>query len=192
VALEDAVHPLQSLSRVCAPPWHYTALDGSEQDAVETLGLFHAHAVEAFRGRDEETDAVLDLWDRVLGGLAANPESLVGILDWVSKKFLLETFMESEDLEWSDPWLLAQDLEYHQADPRASLGLAMASDSGGPWEPDTGDAALMTPPRRTRARKRSELMDRASTADRHYTIDWDHVQVRGEIMEALMDPYEWE
>ena len=34
-------------------------------------------------------------------------------LDWVAKRFLLGTFQEAEQLEWSDPWLQSIDLEYH-------------------------------------------------------------------------------
>ena len=34
-------------------------------------------------------------------------------VDWVAKKFLLETLQEAEGLEWTDPWLQSIDLEYH-------------------------------------------------------------------------------
>ena len=188
--LENAVGTLQSLSRVCAPPWRYTNYDGREEDAVETLGLFLARARQAFEGRDGETDAVLVLWERVLDGLAGELDDLVGILDWVSKKYILERFMENEGLNWSDPWLLAQDLEYHQADPQASLGLALGTPDGN-WDPQDAEAATLHPPERSRARHRSELMRQASLIGKAYSIDWDHVQVSGEIMVPLMDPYAW-
>ena len=34
-------------------------------------------------------------------------------VDWVAKKFLLTAFREEEKLSWTDPWLQAIDLEYH-------------------------------------------------------------------------------
>jgi hypothetical protein len=34
-------------------------------------------------------------------------------VDWVAKKELLSALREVEQLAWSDPWLLAIDLEYH-------------------------------------------------------------------------------
>jgi proteasome accessory factor A len=190
VALEDAVSTLQSLSRKCSPSWRYTAYDGGEEDAVDTLGLFLECARREFNGRDEETDGILDLWTRVLDALASDPDDLVGILDWVSKKFLLERFMENEGLDWNDPWLLAQDLEYHQADPSASLGLALATPEDR-WDPLEAETAAVRPPARSRARRRSELMRRAGSNGKSYSVDWDHVQITGEIMVPLIDPYEW-
>ena len=38
-------------------------------------------------------------------------------VDWVAKKFLLNALQEEEKLAWSDPWLQAIDLEYHNINP---------------------------------------------------------------------------
>ena len=37
-------------------------------------------------------------------------------VDWAAKKFLLNALQEEEKLAWSDPWLQAIDLEYHNLD----------------------------------------------------------------------------
>ncbi len=49
------------------------------------------------------------------------PEALIGGVDWITKKWLLETFMDAEGVGWDDPWLLSLDLEYHNIDPAKGL-----------------------------------------------------------------------
>ena len=63
-----------------------------------------------------ETDWVLTEWEDTLNVLEADPMSLTDRLDWVAKKWLLETFAEEEGVAWDDPWLQSLDLEYHNID----------------------------------------------------------------------------
>ena len=42
---------------------------------------------------DEETDWLLESWRFTLDALPNKPEALIGGVDWISKKWLLETFM---------------------------------------------------------------------------------------------------
>src|SRR5207248_8186979 len=69
--------------------------------------------------RSAETDWLLESWSFVLEALDKNPQSLIGGVDWITKRWLLETFMESEKLKWDDCWLQSIDLEYHNIDPRS-------------------------------------------------------------------------
>ena len=138
IALLDAVPALRAISRRPAGPWRVALSDGSEADALEILGQFRARALQRFGGRDAETDGVLALWARAERGLAGDSNSLIGLLDWVTKRHLLEAFRQSENLAWDDPWLEAQDLEYHQIDPERSLGLAVADLNGPMGEKTSG------------------------------------------------------
>ena len=54
-----------------------------------------------------------------------NPKLLIGGVDWISKKWLLETFREAESLTWHDPWLQSLDLEYHNINPARGLFFAL-------------------------------------------------------------------
>jgi proteasome accessory factor A len=190
VALRDAVATLRALSRQPDGPWRVTREDGTEADAVELLGQFRGRAQARFGGRDPETDAVLALWERVERGLAGDVGSLVGLIDWVTKRHLLEAFRQSEGLAWNDPWLEAQDLEYHQIDPERSLGLA-AADLGGPWAENLDDpAALAAPPPGTRAQRRAALMRRFAESGKLAVVDWDYVVEEGEEAVPLLDPYQ--
>ncbi len=189
MVLADAVGTLRALSHQLTPPWRVKLANGKECDAVELLGAFQAHAATRFRGQDAETDAILDLWARVQAGLASDLGSLVGVVDWVTKHHLLETFRRSEGLEWGDPWLQAQDLEYHHLDPERSLGLALA-DLSGPWSADLDDPdALETGPIDTRAGWRGNVLRKLAQSDDYYEVDWERVDSpKGSVM--MLDPFQ--
>ena len=189
VVLADAVGTLRTLSRQVNAPWRVTLQNQSDADAVEVLSRFRQRAVTQFAGRDAETDAVLNLWARVEQGLTRDVNELVGVIDWVTKHHLLETFRREEKLRWNDPWLEAQDLEYHQIDPERSLGLALA-DLNGPWSAGLDDVSLLTtPPADTRAAARSGLMRQIAAGQEPYEIDWHRIECNGGESILLLDPF---
>src|ERR1043166_5294998 len=126
MALHDAVTALRLLSRTLGPPWCVPLADGKLADAVELLSMFHQKAKQLFKGRDTESDELLKLWARILYGLSSDLSSLVGLVDWVTKEYLLREFCKSEGLEWGHPWLESQDLEFHHIDSQRSLEIGRA------------------------------------------------------------------
>lgn len=190
LALTDAVTALRTLSRCLRPPWRVALDDGKEGDAVELLSRFRLRALARFGRRDDETDAVLALWMRVEQGLMNDPTRLTGLVDWVTKLELLESFRQSEGLRWNAPWLQAQDLEYHQIDPMRSLGLALA-DLNGPWSCGLDDpSALTQPPKDTRAAVRGTLMRRIAKSGTPYEIDWHRIEHGSGEAVVLLDPFQ--
>jgi proteasome accessory factor A len=189
VVLADAVTSLRQLSRALTPPWCVTMADGRMADALELLNLFLQKARQNFRGRDPETDALLELWARVLKGLATDPSSLVGLLDWATKEFLFRQFCETEKIEWGDPWLEAQDLEFHHICADRSLGLALA-DTDGFWDSHGLDAAKLEPPKDSRAHARSRLMREIQGKESSYFLDWEAVEVPNQKRTRLLNPFQ--
>jgi len=189
VALADPVTSFRSLSRSSAPPWRATLADGTSADALGLLCQFHRKAKKLFQGRDAETDCLLQLWARTLDGLSTQPDSLIGIVDWISKKHLLDAFVARENLSWEDPWLKAQDLEFHQIDPTRSFGLAMA-DTDGLWNPADLQSAKHEPPQNSRARVRSRLMRDIQGKDCSYHVDWAEVSGPDEKHSLLPNPFQ--
>jgi proteasome accessory factor A len=187
INLADAVWTLRTLSHQPTPPWKVALADGTERDPVEILSVFRGRAQKNFAGRSEETDTILALWKRVETGLSGELSSLVGVVDWVTKHHLLDAFRQSENLTWGDPWLEAQDLEYHQVDPERSLGLALA-DRSGPWGEESPNA-LDEPPVDTRALTRTRLMRGLAERGKEYELDWDSIIEEGEEPVTLSDPF---
>ena len=115
---------------------------------------------------------------RVLG---RNPMALVGTCDWVTKKWLLDAFAESEGLDWEKAddraWLQSQDLEYHNIDP--DEGLYLLLEGQGQVRRLIEDRAvvraMVQAPEGTRAWFRGHCMDKFGAAVR--TLNWDSIEV---------------
>jgi proteasome accessory factor A len=189
IVLGDAVTTLRQISRNLTPPWCVSLADGKMADALELLDLYRQKARQVFRGRDAETDALLGLWERTHKALATNVASLVGVVDWVSKEFLLRAFCEQEDIDWGHPWLDSQDLEYHQINPERSLGLALAKGEG-IWSPTRLAQARSEPPSNSRANARSRLMREIIGNETSYFLDWEAVEVPNQKRTRLLDPFQ--
>jgi proteasome accessory factor A len=189
IALADPVTSFRSLSRCSSPPWRVTLADNSIADSVSLLAQYHRKAKKMFQGRDHETDWLLQLWARTLEGLATDPDLLIGVVDWISKKHLLDAFVSRERLSWEDPWLKAQDLEFHQIDPARSFGLAMA-ETDTPWNPVNLEAAKLSPPENSRARVRSRLMREIQGQECSYHVDWAEVSGPNDKHSLLPNPFQ--
>lgn len=189
LALADAVTSLRQISRNLAGPWCVQLSDGKRADALELLDRYRQKAKELFQGRDAETDAILGLWEWTQQALATDLGSLVGMVDWVSKEFLLRQFCESEGVGWGHPWLEAQDLEFHQIDPERGLGLMMANTSG-VWAPQGLSEARLEPPKDSRAHARSRLMREIQGKETSYFLDWEAVEVPNQKRTRLLDPFQ--
>ncbi|HXG49598.1 MAG TPA: proteasome accessory factor PafA2 family protein, partial [Methylomirabilota bacterium] len=189
IALADAVTTLRSLSRCLRPPWRVTMSDGRPADALELLGAYHERAAKLFRGRDAETDDVLDGWWHALEALDRNPASLVGTVDWVTKEHLLSEFCRSEGIGWDHPWLESQDLEYHHIDPTRSLGLPFA-DGHGICSREAIRTARFDPPKNSRAHARSRMMREIKDKDLPYALDWEAVEVVNQKRTRMLNPFQ--
>jgi proteasome accessory factor A len=188
VVLHDAVTTLRGLSRQLRPPWTITLTDGKTVNALEVLDSYRERARREFHGRDQETDELLALWKIVGQSLATDPTELIGIVDWVSKEYLLSEFCRSEGVPWGHTWLESQDLEFHQVDPDKSLGLALANMDGFWAAPRIAEARL-EPPGNSRAHARSKLMREIQKNASSYFLDWEAVEIPNQKRTRLLDPF---
>ncbi len=191
VILFDAVTSARQLSRSGDPRAAVELADGRTRGAIEVQRAFLACAEKNLAGRDEEMDWVLESWEAVLAGLESAPESLLGAVDWLSKKWMLDAFRESEGLAWDDPWLQSLDLEYHIVDPRRGLFHALdPAPLCAEWNAIIRrEASMDTPPSDTRARGRGLAVSRLIEAGVPYVIDWDCVALAPEQALAMPDPF---
>ncbi len=193
VTLADAVATTRELSRQGTGRGEVKLENGRYTDALDLQHLFLERCRREFAGADEESDWVLENWAFVLEALAEDPLRLIGGVDWVSKRWLLEVFCEAEGVEWGNPWLQSLDLEYHQLDPARSLFQSLR-----PTEPRivewnarfATDEPLMTPPRDTRAAGRGAAVARFLKEECSYLINWDSLAIEGRPPLAMPDPLE--
>jgi proteasome accessory factor A len=157
--------PLDAIKTISRDPtyqWRVTLADGTVTTAVEIQRRYLALAEKHALSHDSETEWVLNEWERVLDALERDPMELVGELDWVTKKWLLSTFVESEGVEWSDPWLRSLDLEYHNVDLETGLYYELQKDNAirRLVSEDQVQKAVGTPPSDTRAYVRGRTLER--------------------------------
>lgn len=112
--------PIGALRAVCADPNLGVTIELASGQRATALQLqrFYLEACRRFLDRcedaPEEARAVLELWEETLDALADDPASLVGSLDWITKRWVL-------DKAGSDaPWEVRKkiDLKYHELSPR--------------------------------------------------------------------------
>ncbi len=189
VVLADPVASVHALSHQPEGEWVVLLADGRWASVVEVLGQYQRRAAEELGGRDGETDEVLRHWGEALRALGEGPEALVGRVDWVTKRWLFRQFIEREGVSWSDPWMRAQDLEFHHLDPGRGLAMALAA-TPPEWEvgAEEVEAAMQHPPGETRAAVRSWLMRHLAGHHLQYCVDWESVEAEGAEPLVLGDP----
>ena len=143
------------------------------------------------KGKDKESNWVLTEWESVLDALERDPMILKDRIDWVAKKWLLETFMDAEKLTWDDRWLESLDLEYHNVDKEK--GLYYELEQKGMMQRIVNDKriknAIFAPPQNTRAKARARLMRKLHEYKIPCIIDWDAVHhIQGTPLN-IIDPF---
>ncbi len=128
MALENPVAAIRDLSH---DPDLQTVVRLQSGRSISGLELQQAYCQavkERLAGRDRETDWILQEWEEVLALLGREPSRLVGRVDWITKRYLLDLLVEEEQIEWDNPWLASVDLEYHNIDPARGLFLGLEAD----------------------------------------------------------------
>ena len=135
----------------------------------------------------QETDWILHEWAATLRLLTGDRRQLVGKLDWVTKLWLLETFMQEERIGWDDPWLASLDLEYHNVNPDRGLFLGLEAE-GKAWrmtsEQDV-ESALVAGPADTRAGIRGLCIRRFP--DQIKSMQWERIQFSGGLLPRTLE-----
>ena len=192
VILHDAVIATRQISHEGTGRGVVTLEDGRTRAALDIQREFHAHAQRVLGGRDAETDWILENWAFTLDAVCTKPELLLGGVDWISKKWLLETFRESEGLSWQDPWLQSLDLEYHNINPARGLFHALTPTKAiGEFNARAArPEALRTPPADTRAHGRGLAVALFQKRDLPYVINWDAIALDTTNQLAMPDPFD--
>jgi proteasome accessory factor PafA2 len=172
--IAQPVNATKSISRDPDYAWIIELSDGRKISAIDVQRLY-LKAAQAEHRDEPEMAWLLAEWENILNDLERDIASTADRLDWVAKKFLLSSFRDEEKLEWSDPWLQALDLEYHNIHP--DQGLFHALQRQGSMrslvsEKEIKDA-IFTPPETTRAWFRGRSVARFNHAIS--SIQWDEI-----------------
>jgi len=190
----ELAHPIRALREISRDPtrrWITRLEDGRTIRAID-IQRRYLECAQRFRGRDEETDLLLDEWEDVLDGLERDPLQLADRLDWAAKYRMLELYRESEGADWDDPMLHSLDLEYHNINPDQGLYHALEQMGGMRRlisDKDVEEALYQGPPN-TRAQARARIVQALrSLPVRDYLIEWDGVTVGPKRALVFDDPF---
>jgi Pup amidohydrolase len=153
--------------------------DGRHLSGLDIQEAYCDTARRELSGLDAETDWILQEWTATLQLLLQDRGRLVGKLDWVTKQWLLETFVRQEQIEWNDPWLASLDLEYHNVNPERGLHRCLEAE-GKVWRLTTDDdieQATYAGPPDTRGGLRGLCVRRFS--DRISQMQWERIRFSG-------------
>ncbi len=189
--LFDPVSAVKRISRDQTFKWVVRRASHRTISAIDLQREYLARAQRYLKGKDKESNWVLTEWESVLDALERDPMILKDRIDWVAKKWLLETFMDAEKLTWDDRWLESLDLEYHNVDKEK--GLYYELEQKGMMQRIVNDKriknAIFAPPQNTRAKARARLMRKLHEYKIPCIIDWDAVHhIQGTPLN-IIDPF---
>ncbi|MCS5619539.1 MAG: depupylase/deamidase Dop [Myxococcota bacterium] len=172
--------PVRAIKQVSHDPTCKTELaldNGKKMTAVQLQAEYLEAALRytATRDIDPIVQDVIEKWQYVIEKLAGDPMDLHREIDWISKKKLIETFMDRKELDWRDHQVGMLDLQYH--DTRPEKGLYFMLERQGRVERIVTDeeiaAAVYTPPQDTRAYFRGECLRRYPAEV--FGVNWDSI-----------------
>ena len=118
---------------------------------------------------------------------------LVREIDWITKKWIMETYMDKKGCGWDDPRLGMMDLQYHDVHRGRSLYYLLAErhDIRKLVDEEAIEQAQTIPPQTTRAKVRGDFIRFARAKNRSYTVDWTYLKLNGYWEETIlcMDPF---
>jgi proteasome accessory factor A len=134
--------------------------------------------IEQYPVTDEHKDAVA-MWQDTLDCLKTDPNKLDTKIDWVIKRKMIESYIDSKGTSWNDPRVFMLDLQYH--DIRRSRGLYYLLERKGAveriFDDKQIDDAKVVPPPDTRARMRGEFIKLARENSIQYDLDWSNIRL---------------
>lgn len=185
--LESPVAAIRAISRDPDLKTVVRRKDGRTISGLELQAAYHEAAQATLAGQDEETDWILREWGETLRLLREDRGRLVGRLDWVTKLWLLETFMREERVAWDDPWLASLDLEYHNVNPERGLFLGLEAEGKTTRLATEEDIAraLNEGPSDTRGGIRGLCVRRFPGQIK--SVQWEQVRFKGLLTPHLLD-----
>ena len=173
--IAQPVNATKSISRDPDHAWIIELNDGRKISAIDVQRLY-LDAAQRDNCGESEIGWLLREWETVLNDLARDFRSAADRVDWAAKKFLLEAFRGQEGLSWSDPWLQALDLEYHNIESEEGLfyDLVRRGSMRSLVSDNEIKEAIFTPPETTRAWFRGRCVARFN--DAISSIQWDEIR----------------
>ncbi len=174
IEIAQPISATKSISRDQTYQWIIELRDGRKISAIDVQRLY-LRAAESIANETEQGQWVWQEWNDALNDLERDIALCRDRIDWVAKKFLLLSLQEEEKLAWTDPWLQAIDLEYHNVDLQRGLyyELVRQGSMRRVASEEEIHAAIFSPPVTTRAFFRGRAVARFN--EQIESIQWNEI-----------------
>lgn len=195
LSLENPIRAIREVSSDITGRLKVRLRNGKEMSALEMQEhlLERALRFQELHGFNADETTALGMWRETMEALSRDPMVLKDRIDWVTKWYLVQRYMERHDVDLSHPAVQMLDLQYHDIDPRRGLHNQMAS-SGHVLSLVGGDdivRAMDDAPRDTRAHLRGQFIKAAKATGKDYTVDWVHLKLNDQSQRTVVcnDPF---
>lgn len=152
-------------------------LRGKSLNAIEIQWLYLNRVREYVRQKaviSDEVDDILRRWDDVLGRLEQNRDSLVGRVDWITKRYLIQGAGHGLSVE-SRRMI---DLKYHELSPEGYYFLLAETGSVVTLVgEEERKAAMRFPPSTARATMRGRYVREFGNTNVPISVDWESLKI---------------
>jgi Pup amidohydrolase len=174
--------PIAALHAIAADPTLSVRVELVDGSTVTALALQRyyleraaAYVREASVSSMEARD-VVRLWREALDALESDPGTLVGRLDWVSKRFLLETCEPPPGTDRGAFWKKI-DLRYGELGSGYFAQLEHTGEFPTLVSDDEIERAMRCPPENTAAALRGRIIKELADSSARVTVTWDSVRI---------------
>ena len=195
LTLRDPVRAIREISYDTSLKRKVKLERGVEYTAVEIQKEYLEMALDYYKNRemDETAAQIIKRWGEILLKLEEEPMALFREVDWITKKYLITTYMERRGVSWDDHRISMIDLQYHNI--RRDNSLFYLLERQGMIERLTRDAdidrALEYPPQDTRAKLRGDFIRHANEKGKSYSVDWSYIKLNDRYQRTVIckDPF---
>ncbi len=195
IELDDPVRAIRQISRDPSCRARVNLVDGRCLTAIEIQREYLELVDRYFSGdrRDDVVDDLMSRWNYVLDVLNEDPMDLAREVDWVTKKRMLEEYMQRRGVDWSNDKVSVMDLQYH--DISRNKGLYYLAEKRGLVRREIGEEevenAIEIPPQNTRAKIRGDFVREANRLKKSYSVDWGYLKLNGHFQKTVIckDPF---
>jgi len=186
LSLRDSVKQLQLVSEDITCTQKVEMDDGRRLTAAELQRIYLETAKRYFEmvKPDEISKDIMEKWEYVLDAIEVDPMQLDRELDWVIKKKVIDSYVNSRELKWDSAQVQMLDLQYHNI--RTDRGLYYLLEKEGRVEKMVDDQnvkkAMHQPPQTTRAKFRGRFVRLANDRKILCGVNWSYIQ--------LYEPYQ--
>lgn len=189
-SLDDPTAAMRQISRDVRFKNPVRLADGRPRTGIEIQASFldSAHHYFASHPATSAEAAILEAWGQTLRDLRDEPTRLVGKVDWVTKRRVIEEFSK-DGLDWGSPQAIELDLKYHALCSDESVFSVL--DQAGlivyppGWNRVAAGEYLRQPPADSRAWVRGKCI--AQFGDHLVSADWGELGFRSRRL-CMPDP----